>query len=92
MRSWISFRTAIPGIRVGASLPNSAARIYQVSATGRTVWRIGSAVMLIGLAIWLVASMEDGRLNEVWWLVVWLVLSVRYLFKISVVALFPRGP
>jgi hypothetical protein len=51
MRTWISFRTGIRGIRVGASLPNPAARRYDVSATGRKVWRIGSTIMLIGLPV-----------------------------------------
>ena len=90
MRTWISFRTGIRGIRVGASLPNPAARVYPVSATGRKVWRIGSALMLACLGIWLVASRDqDGRLSEWWWLVIGLVLAVRYMFKMSVVALFP---
>jgi hypothetical protein len=91
MRTWISFRTGIRGIRVGASLPNpTARRVYQVSATGRKVWRIGSAVMLAGLAIWLFASRdEEGRLNENFLLVISLGLVVRALFKRAVVALFP---
>ena len=90
MRTWLSFRTGIKGVRVGASLPNPAARVYQVSAIGRKVWRVGSALMLAGLAVWLVASRDqEGRLSELWWLVIGLVLAVRYLFKLSVVALFP---
>jgi hypothetical protein len=46
MRTWISFRTPIRGIRVGASLPNPAARVYPVSAIGRKVWNIGSTVIV----------------------------------------------
>src|SRR6266851_4997765 len=87
MRTWISFRTGIRGVRVGASLPNPAARIYQVSAAGRKVWNIGSAVMLVGLVIWLIASRDqDGRLSENFLLVIGLVLCCRYLFKRAVVA------
>jgi hypothetical protein len=89
MRTWISFRTGVRGIRVGVS-PNPAARIYYLSSTGLKVWRIGSAVMLVGLAVWLVASRdEEGRLSEWWWLVIGLVLGLRYIFKLVVVALFP---
>jgi hypothetical protein len=86
MRTWISFRTGIRGIRVGASLPNPAARVYQVSAIGRKVWRIGSTVMLVGLAIWLFTSRDhEGRLSENFLLVIIMVLAVRYLFKQAVV-------
>jgi hypothetical protein len=39
-----------------------------MSATGLKIWRIGSAVMWAGLAIWLFASRdEEGRLNEWYW-------------------------
>jgi hypothetical protein len=91
MRTWISFPTGIRGIRLGAAANlNTRARIYRVSAIGRRVWNTGSTPMLAGLAIWLVASRDqDGRLNEVWWLVVSLVLAVRYCFKLVVVAAFP---
>jgi hypothetical protein len=90
MRSWISFRTPIRGIRVGAGVSLPAARVYRVSATGQAVWRIGSTVMLAGLAIWLIASRDDdGRLNENFWLVIGFVLAARYLLKLAVVALFP---
>ena len=90
MRTWLSFRTGIRGLRVGVSLPNPAPRTYRVSAIGRRVWHTGSTLMLAGLAIWLVASRDqDGRLSEWWWLVVSMVLAVRYLFKLSVVALYP---
>jgi hypothetical protein len=90
MRTWLSFRTGIRGVRVGVALPNPAARVYPVSATGRKVWRVGQAVMLVGLAIWLVASLDDeGRLNENYWLAIGMVLAVRYCFKLAVVALFP---
>jgi hypothetical protein len=41
MRTWISFRTGIRGVRIGVALPNPTARIYPVSATGRTVWNTG---------------------------------------------------
>jgi hypothetical protein len=30
VRTWISFRTGIRGIRVGVALPNPAARVYPV--------------------------------------------------------------
>jgi hypothetical protein len=90
MRTWISLRIPIKGIRVGAGVSLPRARIYQVSATGQKVWRLGSAAMLVGLALWLIASRDqEGRLNEWYWLVIGLVLAVRYLFKLSVVALYP---
>ena len=90
MRTWISFRTGIRGVRVGVALPNPAARVYPVSATGRKVWRVGSALMLAGLVVWLFASRDDeGRLNENFWLVIGMVLAVRYCFKLAIVALFP---
>jgi hypothetical protein len=90
MRTWLSFRTGIRGVRVGVALPNPAARIYQVSPTGAKIWRVGSTAMLVGLGIWLIASRdEEGRLSEMWWLVIGLVLAVRYLLKLAVVALFP---
>jgi hypothetical protein len=86
MRTWISFRTPIRGIRVGAGVSLPAARVYRVSATGAKVWRIGSTLMLVGLAIWLIASRdEEGRLNENFWLVIGLVFAVRYLFKLAVI-------
>jgi hypothetical protein len=70
--------------------PIPPARVYRVSATGAKVWYAGSTLMLAALAIWLVASRDDeGRLSEVWWLVVSLVLAVRYCFKLVVVAAFP---
>jgi hypothetical protein len=71
MPSWLSFPTGIRGIRLGASVNlNTRARIYHVSATGLKVWRIGSALMLIGLVIWLIASRDqEGRLSA-WWLLV----------------------
>jgi hypothetical protein len=91
MRTWISFRTPIRGIRVGVGASLPAARTYYVSATGLKVWRIGSAVMLAGLALWLIISRdEQGRLNEAWWLVIGLVLGLRYLFGQAVVALYMR--
>jgi len=90
MRSWISFRTPIRGVRVGAGASLPTARTYHVSATGQKVWLIGSAVMWAGLAIWLFASRDqDGRLNEWWWLVIILVWSLWYLFGRVVVAIFP---
>jgi hypothetical protein len=47
MRTWLSFRTPIRGIRVGAGASLSAARVYAVSATGQKVWRIGSTKGLL---------------------------------------------
>jgi hypothetical protein len=86
MRTWISFRTGIRGVRVGAALPNPAARGYRVSATGLKVWRVGSTLMLAGLAIWLFTSRDqEGRLSENFLLVIIMVLAVRYLFKQAVV-------
>ena len=92
MRTWLSFPTGIRGIRLGASVNlNTTARIYYLSATGRKVWRVGSALMLACLLIWLIASRDqDGRLNENFLLVIILVLAVRYFFKLVVAALFPR--
>jgi hypothetical protein len=86
MRTWISFRTGIRGIRVGASLPNPRARVYRVSPTGAKIWYAGSPLMLVGLAIWLVASRDEtGRLSENFLLMIIMVLAVRYLFKQAVV-------
>jgi hypothetical protein len=90
MRTWVSFRTGIRGVRVGVALPNPAARTYPVSAIGLKVWNVGQAVMLVGLALWLVFSRDDqGRLSEWWWLAIGLVLAARYIFKMVVVALWP---
>ena len=90
MRTWLSFRTGIRGARVGVALPNPAVRIYPVSATGLRVWRIGSAVMLVGLAVWLIASRDqEGRLSEWFIFAIIMVLSLRWLFEQMVVAFFP---
>jgi hypothetical protein len=89
MRTWISFRTPFRGIRVGVSLPNPAARVCRVSATGAKVWYAGSALMLATLAIWLVVSRDEGRLNENFLLVIGLAWCLWYLFGLVVVALFP---
>jgi hypothetical protein len=93
MRTWISFRTPIRGIRVGAGASLPAARAYRVSATGAKVWYAGSAVMLVSLALWLIFSRDDdGRLNENFLLVIIMVWGLRYLFGLSIVTLCPRGP
>jgi hypothetical protein len=90
MRTWLSFRTGIRGVRAGVSLPNPAARIYYLSATGAKVWNAGSTLMLAGLVIWLIVSRDqDGRLNENFLLVIILALCLRYCFKLAVVALVP---
>jgi hypothetical protein len=74
-------------MRAGVSLPNPAARIYPVSAAGLKIWRIGSAVMWAGLAIWLFTSRDqEGRLNEWWWLVIILAWCLWYLFGRAVAA------
>ena len=91
MRAWFSV-PIVKGIRTGISVNmNPAARAYpRASATGAKVWRIGSTIMLVGLAIWLFASRDDqGRLNEYWWIVIFMVLAWRYIFKLVVVAIFP---
>jgi hypothetical protein len=68
----------------------ATARTYHVSATGRKVWNIGSTVMLVGLAIWLFTSRDqEGRLSENFLLAIIMVFVVRYLFRLSIVALFP---
>ena len=88
MRTWLSFRTGIRGVRLGVALPTS--RTYNISATGAKIWYTGSALMLAALAIWLIASRDqEGRLNEWWLLVTFMVLGFRYLFKLTAVALFP---
>jgi hypothetical protein len=90
MRTWISFRTGIRGVRVGVALPNPAARIYPVSATGLKIWRIGSALIWSALAVWLVFSRDEAsRLNEAWWLVTALAWCLWYLFGRVVAALWP---
>jgi hypothetical protein len=90
MRGWFSVPIA-KGIRTGISINmNPAARRYHVSPMGAKVWLLGSALMLIGLAIWLVASRDqDGRLHESFVLVIGLVWGLRYLFGLAVVAVFP---
>ena len=60
MRTWISFRTPIRGIRVGVGASLPAARVYRVSATGAKVSNIGSTVMLAGLAITVTAHDAVG--------------------------------
>ena len=95
MRTWLSFRTPLRGVRVGVAIPNPTARIYAVSAIGLTVWRVGSSLMLAGLALWLIFSRDAaGRLDENFLLVIILVLAVRYLFKLAVVWLWqpPANP
>jgi hypothetical protein len=91
MRTWISFPTGIRGIRLGAAVPlNTRPRIYAVSPIGLKVWRIGSALMLVGLVIWLIASRDEaGRLNENFLLVIFMVLAVRWLFKQVVIWSMP---
>jgi hypothetical protein len=90
MRTWISFRTGIRGVRVGVSLPNPAARVYRVSPIGAKIWRIGSALMLVGLAAWVVVTRDqEGRLNENFILVIGLAWCLWYLFGLVIVALFP---
>ena len=90
MRTWLSIRTPFRGVRVGVAIPTPAARAYLVSPTGAKIWRIGSALMLLGLAVWLVATRDqDGRLNESFLLVTFFVLGLRYFFRLTVVALFP---
>jgi hypothetical protein len=90
MRTWVSFRTPAKGVRLGVGASFPRARVYAVSAIGLKIFRIGSTVMLAGLAIWLIASRDqDGRLNENYWLVIGFVLAIRYLFKLAVVAMFP---
>ncbi len=88
MRAWLSF-PIVRGIRTGVSVnANPAARRYFVSATGRKVWRVGSTLLLAGLAIWLFASRDqEGRLNELFLPVIFIVLGLRYLFKLVVVAM-----
>jgi hypothetical protein len=60
-----------------------------MSATGAKIWYTGSTLMLIGLAIWLFVTAEAGRISEWFWLMIALVLAIRYLFKLAVAALFP---
>jgi hypothetical protein len=50
MRTWLSFRTGIRGVRVGVALPNPAARTYYVSATGRKVCRWANILRSGGIA------------------------------------------
>jgi hypothetical protein len=79
MRTWLSIRTPFRCVRVGVAIPNPTARVYQVSPTGAMIWRVGSAVMLAGLVIWLIATRDqDGRLNENFLLVI--ILAVAVLF------------
>jgi hypothetical protein len=90
MRAWFSV-PIVRGIRTGVSVNlNPAARRYPVSATGAKVWYAGEALMLAGLAIWLIASRDsEGRLNEYFLLVIFMVLAVRYIFRLVVAAYFP---
>jgi hypothetical protein len=90
MRAWLSFRTPIRGIRVGAGASLPAARVYRVSATGRTIWVVGSTVMLVGLALWLIFSRDEtGRLHENFLLAMILAWALWYVFTLIVAALFP---
>jgi hypothetical protein len=90
MRTWISFRTPIRGIRVGAGASLPAARVYPVSATGQKVLRGGSALMLIGLVSWLIASRDqDGRLNENFLMAIILAYAAWRTFGLVVAAIFP---
>jgi hypothetical protein len=92
MRTWLSFPTGIRGIRLGAAVNlNTTASSYYVSAAGAKIWRVGSTLMWAGLAIWLIASRdEQGRISEWWWIVVSMVLGLRYLFAQVVLALYMR--
>jgi hypothetical protein len=89
MRTWLSFRTPFRGVRVGVAIPTPAARIYAVSPIGLKVWRVGSTLMLVGLALWLVFSRDqEGRLNENFLLVIGGTLAARWLLKQAVVWLW----
>lgn len=90
MRAWFSV-PIVRGIRTGISVnANPAAQTYRVSPIGAKVWYTGSTLLLAGLAIWLFATADEaGRINEWFWLMIALVLTVRYLFKLAIVALFP---
>ena len=55
-----------------------------------TVWRVGSAVMLAALAIWLIASRDqEGRLNENFLLVTFIVLGLPLPFQAGGGGLIP---
>lgn len=90
MRAWFSV-PIVRGIRTGVSVNlNPAARIYPMSPTGARIWYTGSTLMLAGLALWLLFTRgDDGRVSEWFLLMIAFVLTVRYLFKLAVVALFP---
>ena len=61
MRAWLSF-PIVKGIRTGVSVNlNPAARRYHVSPIGAKIWRIGSALMLAGLAVLCVESLTPRR-------------------------------
>jgi hypothetical protein len=93
MRTWISFRTGIRGVRVGVALPNSFRSfdpLQFVSASGRKFWRIFAAAMWCSFAIWLIASRDhDGRISEWWFIVLAMVMATHYLVKRSLWLLFP---
>jgi hypothetical protein len=93
LRGWFSV-PIVRGIRTGISVNlNPAARVYRVSPTGQKIWLIGSAVMLVGLALWLIFSRDaDGRLNENFLLVIFMVWGLRHLFGRAVAAYFPHLP
>jgi hypothetical protein len=95
MRTWITFRTGIRGVRVGASVnPNrlfgSSDPLQFISASGRKFWRIFAAVIWISFFVWLIAARDDdGRISEWWFIVLGMVMATHYLFKRSLWLLFP---
>ena len=61
MQTWLSFRTGIPGVRLGVALP-TASRIVPISATGVEVLRIGDIVILCLVGFWLsLRLLTDGH-------------------------------
>jgi hypothetical protein len=64
MRTWLSFRTGTPEVRLGVALPTSS-RIVPISATGVNVLTLDNLVILCLVGFWLsLRLLTDGHLPD----------------------------